>query len=86
MTHDVFISYSSKDKEIANAIREFLEKKGIVCWIAPRNIPPGATYAESIIGAINKCRLVILVFSSNANQSGHVKNEIEHASKKKKKL
>jgi len=37
MTHDVFISYASKDKQIAYAICAKLEGKKMRCWIAPRN-------------------------------------------------
>ncbi len=45
--HDIFISYSSKDKKIAFALCHFLEKNGLHCWIAPRNIRVGKDYAES---------------------------------------
>ena len=38
MNHNVFISHSSHDKEIANAICHYLEDGGIRCWIAPRDI------------------------------------------------
>ena len=34
MAHDVFISYSTKDKVIADAICANLENRGIRCWIA----------------------------------------------------
>ena len=44
-----FICHSSQDHEIANKIVEKLEKAGIPCWVAPRNIAPGLTYAASII-------------------------------------
>lgn len=33
MTHKVFISYSRKDKEVAQYICEILEKNGIEFWI-----------------------------------------------------
>ena len=42
MAHDAFISYSSKDKTIADAVCARLEARGIRCWIAPRDVRPGA--------------------------------------------
>ena len=42
MEHEVFISYSSKNKNAAVAICHILEENEIKCWMAPRDIPPGA--------------------------------------------
>ena len=39
---DIFISHSSKNKPIADALVAALEKAGLGCWIAPRNIPTGS--------------------------------------------
>ena len=47
--HDVFVSYSSKNKNYADAIVADLEQHGVKCWYAPRDILPGETW----IGAIN---------------------------------
>ncbi len=52
MAHDVFISYSTKDKSIADAICSILESTQIRCWIAPRDITPGVPFAEAIIDNI----------------------------------
>lgn len=41
MSHDIFISYSGKDSNTANVICHELEKNGIRCWMAPRDIPVG---------------------------------------------
>jgi hypothetical protein len=38
----VFISHSSNDRATADAICAHLESAGIKCWIAPRDIEPGA--------------------------------------------
>jgi len=79
MAHDVFISYSSKDKVIADAVCARLEGRGIRCWIAPRDVQPGAPYGEEIINAIQGSRVMVLVFSSNANASPHIPKEVERA-------
>lgn len=79
MKHDVFISYSSKDKEVAFAICKMLEDSNLQCWIAPRNVIGGKSYAREIIEAINSSTVVLFVFSENSNKSEHVENEIDNA-------
>lgn len=77
--HDLFISYSSKDKPVADAICAHLEASGVRCWIAPRDILPGRDFPESIIQAIDGSRIMVLVFSSNSNASRHVMRELNKA-------
>ena len=79
MAHDVFISYSSKDKPAADATCAVLESKGIRCWIAPRDIIPGADWGETIVDALHASRALVLVFSANANLSQQIKREVERA-------
>jgi TIR domain-containing protein len=79
MAHDVFISYSSKDKLTADAACAILESKGIRCWIAPRDILPGADWGESIVDALSHARVFVLVFSSHANASQQIRREVERA-------
>ncbi|HMN71981.1 MAG TPA: toll/interleukin-1 receptor domain-containing protein [Rhodoblastus sp.] len=75
----VFISHASKDRAIASEICERLEYNGVKCWIAPRDIPPGASYTAAIIDGLHECAVCLLVLSGNANRSGPVANEIERA-------
>lgn len=79
MAHDVFISYSAKDKTIADGVCATLENNGIRCWIAPRDILPGTEYAEALVEAIQSSRLLVLVFSSRSNDSVQVRQEVERA-------
>ena len=79
MTHDVFISYSTKDKVTADAICHVLEENKMKCWIAPRNITSGKPYAEEILDAIMATKIVVLVFSENSQASQFVNNEINIA-------
>ncbi len=79
MAFDVFISYASNDKIIADAVCARLEASGVRCWIAPRDITPGTSYGEAIIEAIHSARVMVLVFSSHANSSGHIPKEVERA-------
>lgn len=77
---DVFVSYASQDVAIANSAVEALERQGIGCWIAPRDISPGLQYADEIVGAINNAQILVLVLSQHAIDSPHVGREIERAS------
>ena len=79
VAHDVFISYSSKDKAAADAACDVLERNGVRVWIAPRDILPGVGWAESLIGGINNARVMVLVYSSNANSSPQIEREVERA-------
>ena len=79
MAHDVFLSYSSQDKAAADAACNVLERKGVRVWMAPRDILPGVGWAQSIIGAINNARIMVLVYSSSANASHQIEREVERA-------
>ncbi len=77
--YDVFISHSSKDKAAADAACHALEARDIRCWIAPRDIRPGANWGESILEAISSVRIMVLLLSSNANASPQIQREVERA-------
>ena len=79
MAHDVFISYSSRNTEFAEAVCEKLEDNGIECWIAPRNIKTGTNYAKEIMDGLDLAKMVVLVFSKDAQDSEYVNNEIDTA-------
>jgi TolB-like protein/Flp pilus assembly protein TadD len=81
---DVFVSYASQDAAIANAVVAALERHRLKCWIAPRDVTPGALYADGIISAINGTRVLVLVLSANSIASPHVGKEVERASSKRR--
>jgi hypothetical protein len=64
---------------IAEAVCAMFEGKGIRCWIAQRDIMPGADWGETIIDAISGSRVMIVIISRNANDSAQVKREVERA-------
>jgi len=82
--YDVILSYSAEDKPTADAACATLEARGIRCWIAPRDILPGQEWGEAIIDAISECGLMVLIFSSHANNSPQVRREAERAVSKGK--
>jgi hypothetical protein len=76
-THDVFISYSTKDQKIVEGLSAYLEQNGIRCFVAFRDIPSGIVWAKSVTEAIESCKLMVVVFSENFNRSKQVDREIE---------
>ena len=52
MAHEVFVSYSTKDKPVADAVVTGLESNGIRCWFAPRDVTPGTSWGHAIADAI----------------------------------
>jgi hypothetical protein len=79
MAHDVFISYSTKDKTVADAVCAKLESKKIRCWIAPRDVPAGQPFAASLVKAIRASSVIVLILSQGSNQSTHVLREVGEA-------
>jgi hypothetical protein len=79
MANDVFISYAAEDQVAATTIWETLESEGFSCWIAPRDVQPGAKWEQAIMDAINASRVMVLVFSEYANRSDHVQREVGSA-------
>ncbi|MCK5132435.1 MAG: toll/interleukin-1 receptor domain-containing protein [Candidatus Sabulitectum sp.] len=75
----IFITHSSHDAEKAKKVRDYLETNGIQCWMAPRDIPVGAEWAEAILDGIENASGMLLIFSSNSNDSSQVRREIERA-------
>ncbi len=82
----VFISCASQDAVVAKAVVGALEGAGLRCWIAPRDVVPGALYADEIVRAINEAQVVVLILSEQAVASPHVGKEIERASSKRRRI
>src|SRR5271166_3092451 len=79
MTRQVFISHAAADRDVADAIRAALEAQGLSCWIAPRDIPPGAEWAAAIMAGIAEARVVVLVHSAASSTSKMVLREVNVA-------
>ena len=73
---DVFISYSSLNKNVADAVVSDFEQNGIRCWYAPRDIMPGQEWVTAIHEAINACQLFVLIYTDSSNESKQVANEV----------
>jgi TIR domain len=76
----IFITYSSKDQKVARSICSALENRGLGCWISSRDIKPGQNFQEQIVKAIRAAKIMVLVFTANANNSNEIKKELALAS------
>ena len=76
---DVFISYEHESKSIADNIVSVLEQHKIRCWYAPRDVI--GDYATSIVEAIEKCKIFIIILNERSSNSVHCLNEVEQAFK-----
>ena len=79
MKKDVFISYSSKDFDKVNNVKNILEINGISCWMAPQCIPSGSSYAQEIPTAIRNCKVFLLMLTSKSQESQWVPKEVSLA-------
>ena len=86
MSQQVFISYASADKAIADRICGALESVGVSCWIAPRNITPGIDFPSAIVEGISAAHAFVLVLTEHAAASPHVLSEVGHAFNGKKRI
>jgi TIR domain len=72
----IFICFSSKDEAIACEVVEFLESKGLKCWISSRDVPPGQNYQETIVQAIESALGMVFLFSEASSKSREIKKEL----------
>ena len=79
MHHKVFISYSRRDKEIAEHLCNILKENGIEYWIDKEGIYSSSNYKELIVDAIEVSKAVIFISSANSNASINVIREIGYA-------
>jgi TIR domain len=77
---NVFISFSSGDKEKAVLVCDGLERAGLRCWISLRDVGAGHNYQAEIVNAIQTAKAMVLVFSARTNASAEVSKELSLAS------
>lgn len=75
MDYDVFISYNSTNKHIAESVCRSIEERQLRCFIAPRDITP-PDWAASVEAAIKHSRAYVVIVSENSIQSKEVGKEV----------
>lgn len=79
MSKHIFVSHSHEDSAAADLIVKAIEERGVSCWVAPRDVPPGGSYAEALLEAIESATCFVLIYSAHSNVSSHVLREVERA-------
>ena len=74
MSFDVFISYSSKDRALVEAIAKRLELDFLVWW--DQDLISGTSYENHIITTLSQAKLVLVAWTENASTSEWVDREI----------
>ncbi len=74
--HSCFISYNSKDEEIAKKIHEGLDKKGVRSFFAPVDLRIGSRFRQVIADEIRKREKLLVILSSNSIESPEVAREV----------
>src|SRR5258705_4216341 len=72
----LFVSHVTEDRIAASQVVDELERRGVRCWIAPRDVRPGGTLDDASGDAIESCRAMLLIFSSRCNESEYIRREI----------
>jgi len=83
---DIFISYSSKDRQQAEQLTELLGSAGLSVWIDQSALAASTSWSAEIVDAITNCRAFIVLLSPNSIESHNVIKEVSLASEKRKKI
>ncbi|MGC9965029.1 MAG: toll/interleukin-1 receptor domain-containing protein [Syntrophobacteraceae bacterium] len=76
---DIFISYSTADKEFVDILVDLLNREGISIWIDEGEILPGDRIREKINQGILDSRYLLIVLSQNSIRSNWVRVELDSA-------
>ena len=77
--NDVFLSYSSKNEESAEALRSVLEQGGLSVWMANHAIDGGEDFSAAIAHGLEECRCFVLLLTEEAQASPWVPKEVDSA-------
>ncbi|RPJ99321.1 toll/interleukin-1 receptor domain-containing protein [Priestia endophytica] len=76
----IFLSHSSKDKEIVDVIFSKLKQSEIDAWYDKYEIHPGDSITDKVNEGLSKCKIGVLILSKNFfdETSGWPKNEMNY--------
>jgi hypothetical protein len=80
----LFVSHVTEDRVAALQVVDELERRGIRCWITPRDIEAGKAYDDEIADAIDRSRALLLIFSEHCNSNEYIRREITVAGNARK--
>lgn len=86
MKYDIFISYSTRDKErVLRTVRE-LKGKGYRIWMDEEGISSGEQFKKAIVDGLENSRMMLFFSSLHSNQSEWTEKEIGYADRLKKRI
>jgi transcriptional regulator with XRE-family HTH domain len=74
---EVFIAYSSRDRDRVIEIANQLERVGVSCWLDREKIPGASNYGPEIVAAIKGCKVLLVCCSDASMRSKNIKQEIQ---------
>jgi TIR domain-containing protein len=79
VSHDVFISHEARDRAVAEAVCEAIERAGHLCWVAHRDAAVGRESNMAGVEAIGASKIFLLILSAESAESAQVRREAERA-------
>lgn len=76
MGYKVFVSHSTRDRELVTSIRNELKKAGMAVYLAEEHVQPGKNLPEKIIENIESSDCVVVVLTYLGSRSQYVNQEI----------
>ena len=83
--YSCFISYSTKDEDLALRLYTDLRAKKVSCWFAPEDLKTGDKFRVEIDDAIRGHEKLLLLLSEHSVKSDWVEKEVEAAFEKERK-
>lgn len=83
---DIFISYSTKDEQLASFLHRHLTNEGVTVFLASVSLVPGDRWPQQILGELTHSSLVLFLASRAACDSAWVQQELGAAIATKKTL
>jgi hypothetical protein len=82
----IFAIHAAQDRSLVYSVVNVLERAGLPCWVAPRDIPIGNHYYGEICAAIDTADCILVFLTRHSNSSRSVENEIERAVIREKRI
>ena len=76
-TIDVFVSWTSSDRDVKNVLVQKLKDAGLQCWESDREV--NSNFAEECIAAIKRSKVFLVLLSDAAMGETFVENEVQTA-------
>lgn len=75
VTHRVFLSHSSKDKDFVKELHRRLTRDGVSCFFDSESIGRGANWVKALERALDECQEIVFVLSPDFCNSEWVQVE-----------